>query len=139
MNFTSDPDIIKGVKIFENIIWPRILKDGIPNIQLRFPLSNVNEVFDKPFVSKGSTSDDPTKSEANFNIVLKRKDKQHPEENLDKVYLQNGLKMLQEKANKEYFNNKKVVNILESHPSHEYVPGGEMPDLFIPVIIDVNA
>lgn len=139
MQFTSDPEIIKGVKIFENVVWPNVLKNGIPEIQIRFPDTSIDKVFEKPFVSKGSTSDDPTKSEANFNIVLKRKDKKHPFENFDKVYLENGLKVLQDKANNEYFNNKKVVNILEPHPSHDFIPNGKIPDLFIPIVIDTQA
>jgi len=139
MKFASDPIIIKNVKVFENVVWPKVLKNGISEINLRFPNNFVKDVFETPFVSKGSTSDDPSQSEANFNIVLKRKDKKHPLENLDKVYLENGLKMLQDKANREYFNNKEVVNILEPHPSHEYIPNSEIPDLFVPVIIDTQA
>lgn len=137
LNFTSDPDIIKGVKIFENKLWP-LLKLQIPNISLRFPGVNVKEVFEDPFVAKGSKSDDPSQSEANFNIILKRKDKKNSTENLDLVYLNKGLKELETNLNNKFFNSRKVVNILEPHPSHDQ-PTSSPTDLFVPIIIDVNA
>ena len=139
LKFSSDPDVLKGVKIFQTLIWPKHLKLELPKISLRFPASSVNDVFDSPIVSKGTMSDDPTQSEANFNIELERKDKQFPTKDLDLVYLQKGLKTIQDNVNKLYFSGKEVLNILDPHSSHDIIPGGAIPKLFIPVVIDVQA
>jgi len=138
LQFQSDPDVLKGIKTFQAVVWPK-LKIEIPKINLRFPAGTVNDVFEAPTLTKGTMSDDPTQSEANFNIVLKRKDKKFPTEDLDIVYLQKGLKVQQDEFNKIYFNSKEVVNILEPHPSHERSPEGITPELFIPVVVDIQA